>query len=270
MATILITGAATGIGKATAFALAKRGHTVIATAKTDADVAMLNRLVADAGVTLTTHRLDVTSEADRAQISAWAPEIVINNAAEGQSGPLSDVPLDVLRDVHELNVVSYIAVAQAAIPAMMERGSGRIINVSSMAGIFSVPFFGPYGMTKYAVEVASDDLRLELAPFGIKVSLIEPGAIATGFNERMIASKESWFGSKSLFWKDKPRIDRVDARLIRDQAPVEAVLPAMIHAVESKRPQVRYTAPAYLSILSSFMSLFPYHVQDRIKHRLYK
>jgi short-subunit dehydrogenase len=262
MARVLITGAASGIGRAASVALARRGHEVIATARTEADVEALCAMAKLEGVCLKAAVLDVTNPHDRKQVIAWDPDVVINNAATGQSGPLADVPLDVLRATYETNVISSVAVAQAALPRMLVRGRGRIIMVSSLAGKFAIPYLGPYCMSKFALEAASDILRREISHHGIKVAIIEPGAIDTGFNERMNESKHDWFDPDCLLWGDRARIGRAEASLVRKQAPVHHVVKAIIHAVESSSPQRRYVAPGYLSLWSKLGEMMPSWLMD--------
>lgn len=262
MATIVITGAASGIGRAVSVALARRGHSVVATARTDADAQALALMGQEEQVNLTAARLDITDPNDRAQLAQWNPDIIINNAATGQSGPLTDVPLDVVRMTLETNVVSSLGVIQEVLPTMLARGSGRIIIVSSLAGRYAIPYLGPYCMSKFATEAMGDVLRREVKDKGIHVSLIEPGAIDTGFNERMNQSKYAWFNEQSLAWPDHDRIAQAEARLTRNQAPITHVVRALVHAVESSRPQARYVAPSYLTPLRALASL-PSWIQDR-------
>ena len=180
--TILVTGAGSGFGKAAAIELASRGHAVIATTET---IEQADALRAEQP-SLTTMKLDVTSADDVAQVAALEVDVLINNAGMGVMGPMATVPMDKVRAVFEVNVFGMVAMSQAVIPGMKERGWGRIINVSSVAGILASPLTSPYAMTKHAVEAFTKSLRGELAPHGIDVTKVNPGPYNTGFNDRMV------------------------------------------------------------------------------------
>ncbi len=179
---ILITGAGSGFGRLAAFELADRGHTVFATTETAAQADALAAERAD----ITAMKLDVTDAADVAQAATLNLDVLINNAGVGVLGPMATVPLDKVRLSFEVNVIAMVAMCQAVIPGMLERGSGRIINVSSIAGVLASPQGSPYCMTKHAVEAFTKSLRGELAPHGIDVTKVNPGPYDTGFNDRMV------------------------------------------------------------------------------------
>ncbi len=180
--TILVTGAGSGFGKGAAIELAARGHAVIATTETNAQADDLRA----ENPALTTMKLDVTSAEDVAQVAALEVDVLINNAGMGVMGPMATVPMERVRAVFEVNVFGMVAMSQAVIPGMKERGWGRIINVSSVAGILASPLTSPYSMTKHAVEAFTKSLRDELAPHGIDVTKVNPGPYNTGFNDRMV------------------------------------------------------------------------------------
>src|SRR4051794_35878812 len=173
---ILITGCTSGIGKATAEALAAAGHTVYATGR------LAPRIEGATGLVL-----DVT---DRAQAQAVVAAIeeehgsigaLVNNAGYGISGAVEAVSLDAFRQVFETNAVGYMRMAQLVLPKMREAGHGRIINVGSVAGRVTMPGAGPYSATKFAIRALNDALRFEVRGFGIDVVLVEPGPIRTQF-----------------------------------------------------------------------------------------
>lgn len=180
--TILVTGAGSGFGKGAAIELAARGHAVIATTET---IEQADALRAE-NPAVTTMKLDVTSAEDVAKVAALEVDVLINNAGMGVMGPMATVPMDKVRAVFEVNVFGMVAMSQAVIPGMKERGWGRIINVSSVAGILASPLTSPYAMTKHAVEAFTKSLRDELAPHGIDVTKVNPGPYNTGFNDRMV------------------------------------------------------------------------------------
>ncbi|MDA8341737.1 MAG: SDR family NAD(P)-dependent oxidoreductase, partial [Actinomycetota bacterium] len=191
--TVMITGAGSGFGRGASLALAGRGHRVIATTETDEQAEALRVEAPE----LTVEKLDITTgDVDRA--ASWDIDVLINNAGAGQTGPMADVPLDRVRRLFEVNVFGTLAVTQAVLPKMVARGSGRIIIMSSIAGVISGPAFGPYSMTKHALEAMGKAMRSELAGQGIDVTLVNPGPYLTGFNDRMADSMWEWFGQGSL------------------------------------------------------------------------
>jgi NAD(P)-dependent dehydrogenase (short-subunit alcohol dehydrogenase family) len=180
--TIVITGAGSGFGKGAAIELAGRGHRVIATTETDAQAEALSAEHPQ----VTALKLDVTDAADVARVADLDPDVLINNAGFGVMAPLSSVPLEQLKAGFEVNVFGMVAMSQAVIPSMKAKGTGRIINMSSIAGVLSGPMTAPYAMTKHAVEAFSTALRDELAPYGIDVTKLNPGPYDTGFNDDMV------------------------------------------------------------------------------------
>ncbi|HTK16232.1 MAG TPA: SDR family oxidoreductase [Acidimicrobiia bacterium] len=171
---ILVTGAARAIGRATAVECARRGHEVVATARDD-------RLLEDLDVAKRL-ALDVTDLASvRAAVSAAGElDAVVNNAALSGAGPLEDFPMDRLQLIMDTNTYGALRVVQELVPAWRERGSGVIVNVSSVQGRVSTPLEGAYAASKYALEALSETLHYELAHFGIRVVIVEPGYIAPG------------------------------------------------------------------------------------------
>lgn len=182
MANILITGAGSGFGKGGAVELASRGHNVIATTETQEQA---DALTAE-HPNLNAMKLDVTDAADVAKAAGLDVDVLVNNAGFGLMAPLSTVPLDRMRKGFDVNVFGMVAMSQAVIPTMKARKRGRIINMSSIAGVFSGPMTAPYAMTKHAVEAFTRSLRDELAPYGIDVTKLNPGPYNTGFNDFMV------------------------------------------------------------------------------------
>jgi short-subunit dehydrogenase len=190
---VMITGAGSGFGKQTSIALAARGHHVIATTETDDQASALQSEAPE----LTVERVDITGD-DVAKVADWDIDVLINNAGAGQTGPMADVPMDRVRHLFDVNVFGTLAVTQRVLPGMVARGSGRVIIMSSIAGVMVGPSFGPYSMTKHALEAMGKAMRAELAPLGVDVCLVNPGPFNTGFNDRMAESMWEWFGDGSL------------------------------------------------------------------------
>ncbi len=217
--TVMITGAGSGFGKGASLALAARGHHVIATTETDAHA---DALRAEAPQ-LTVEKLDITT-ADVAKAAKWDIDVLINNAGAGQTGPMADVPLDRVRHLFEVNVFGTLAVTQHVLGRMVAKGSGRVIIVSSIAGVMSGPSFGPYSMTKHALEAMGKAMRAELAPQGIDVTLLNPGPYLTGFNDRMADSMWEWFDDGSLNAPATPMFEMMRDFVTKGQMdPVEVV-----------------------------------------------
>lgn len=178
---ILITGCSTGIGQALARELHGRGRRVLATAR------RLDSLAPLAAEGLLTAALDVDAPDSIAALMArldsegLSVAMLVNNAGYGAMGPLAELAADELERQFRTNVFSLMALTRAVIPGMVARRGGRIINVGSVSGVLVTPFSGAYCATKAAVHALSDALRMELAPFGIDVIIVQPGAIRSQF-----------------------------------------------------------------------------------------
>ncbi|WP_018353088.1 SDR family oxidoreductase [Longispora albida] len=182
---VLITGCSTGIGHATAARLAASGRwQVWATARNPETLAGL----AEAGAI--TRRLDTTDEASMTAVAEEIGEVhaLVNNAGYGEYGPVEELPADSLRRCFETNVVGPTRLCQLVLPGMRARGEGRIVFVGSIGGMFTMPAAAGYHLTKYALESLADGLRFEVAPFGVHVSLIQPGLVRTEFGDTAVAA----------------------------------------------------------------------------------
>jgi len=178
MSSVLITGASRGIGRAIAIELSGRGHRVIATARrqeTLADLPVDQRL-----------SLDVTSQesVEAAIRDAGDIDVLVSNAGETVRAPLESVPLAEVERLFQLNTFGALRVAQGVLPAMRERGSGRLVFISSIQGRMVIPMIGPYAASKWALEAIAETLAIETGHFGIKVSVIQPGVVSSGGSER--------------------------------------------------------------------------------------
>jgi NAD(P)-dependent dehydrogenase (short-subunit alcohol dehydrogenase family) len=178
MSRVLITGASRGIGRGIAEELAARGHEVIATAR---DVSMLADLPAVARL-----QLDVTDESSvSAAVAAAGPiDALVSNAGATVRAPMETVPVVEVQRLFELNTFGALRVAQTVMPGMRERGTGKLIFISSIQGRVAIPLIGPYAASKWALEAIAETLAIEAAHFGISVHLLEPGAVTSGGAER--------------------------------------------------------------------------------------
>lgn len=239
---VLVTGASTGIGEATALRMKRAGWDVFAAARKDQDLDRLR------GAGMNAVKLDVT---DLGTIAAAREELggrplggIVNNAGVAVSGPIEFIPLHDLRGQLEVNLVGQVAVIQAFLSAVRE-GKGRIVNVSSIGGRIALPLVGPYAASKFGLEAVSDSLRRELRPWGIHVALIEPGAVKTPIWDkgRETADRlEAEMGgdARSLYGKLADRIRQETEKIPERGVEPDEVAQAIEHALTDGRPKLRY------------------------------
>ena len=240
--TVMITGAGSGFGRGASLALAERGHTVIATTETEEQAAALRAEAPQ----LTVEKLDVTTD-DVAKAAGWDLDVLIDNAGAGQTGPMADVPIDRVRRLFDVNVFGTLAVTQAVLPRMVAKGSGRVIIVSSIAGVLSAPSFGPYSMTKHALEAMGKAMRAELADQGVDVCLLNPGPYLTGFNDRMADSMWEWFGADSVNAGSTPLFEMMRDFVKNDQRDPVEVVDKMVALTEAETTEEHNFVPPELS-----------------------
>ena len=231
---VLVTGAARAIGAATAAAFFEHGWEVVATARRP-------ELLAEVPATLRLP-LDVTDDASvEACVEQAGPvDALVNNAAISESGPLERFPLDRFRAVLETNLVGALRMVQAVVPGMRQRGSGAIVNVSSVNGRVASPLGGPYAASKFALEAISEALHLELGHFGIRVVVVEPGFIAPGMKPGAEWGTEPPYDELLRQWTG------VDSSLLggEDRPGPELVGEAIVRAVTTDTPQLRWPVGA--------------------------
>lgn len=191
--TVLITGAGTGFGKESAFLLAKAGYRVIATTEAVAQIQTLKTEAKEAGLDIQFRKLDITDENDRLQAAEWDIDILLNNAGISEGGAVVDLPEDKLRRQFEVNVFGTVLLTQLFARQFIEKRKGKIVIVSSVAGITTDPFAGAYSASKHALEAFAEALHIELSEFGVQVATVNPGPILTGFNDRMFEAWEHWW-----------------------------------------------------------------------------
>jgi len=245
--TVVVSGASKGIGRACVLELARRGYRVFAGVRSAADGAVLRE---DAGERVTPLILDVTRETDVTRAAEMVRDAVgergvwglVNNAGIVVAGPLEFLPAEALREQFEVNVFGAVALTRAFLP-LLRAARGRIVNVSSVNGRLAAPFTGAYAGSKFALEALSDALRAELAPAGVAVVVIQPGAIATPIWEtsrrRAVAllpryPKDAWSHYRGV-------LDRLqDIRVPPRSAPAERVARVVARALAARRPRTRY------------------------------
>ncbi|HVY47604.1 MAG TPA: SDR family oxidoreductase, partial [Minicystis sp.] len=262
---VLITGATSGIGRHAALHLAKRGHRVIATGRNERALAELAAEARAGGHALETLRVDVTDAASidaakravDAMTDGYGLDVLVNNAGYGVLGPTEMITDADMRAQYETNVFGLMAMTRAFVPAMRARGAGRVVNVSSLGGTYTLPLFGVYNSTKYALESLSDALRMELRSFGVRVSLIEPGVIDTGFTDRSMHEVSKYQDPTSPYARVLAR-----AAELRKLTDMTAVGPACIsraieRAATARSPRARYVAPLRAGIMIGFLRAMP-------------
>ena len=247
--TVVITGASSGIGEACAIYLAQNGFQVFAGVRKEADGSALQQKVT---TNLQPLMLDVTNSEQITEAAHFVSEEVgnaglaglVNNAGIAVAGPVEFVPIDDLRWQLEVNVVGQVAVTQAFM-SLLRTAKGRIVNMGSIGGRSSTPFFGPYSASKFGLEAITDSLRLEVAPWGMHASIIEPGAVKTPIWEKGEADAKKMVEkfppeADDLYGKTMQRMMQITRSLDQAGIPPIEVAKAVFHALTAENPKNRY------------------------------
>jgi NAD(P)-dependent dehydrogenase (short-subunit alcohol dehydrogenase family) len=249
--TILITGCSTGIGRDLAGQLSAAGFRVAATAR---QVETLKDLPAELKLPLDVTRQESVDQAVSQTIKQFSRiDVLVNNAGYGIRGVVEEISDEQVKRVYDVNVFGALRMIRAVAPIMRQQAGGRIINISSIAGRIVTPANGVYSSTKFALEALSDALRWELAPFGVKVVLIEPGAIKSQFDDtaRVNGVMDSNL-STSPFRPIYLKVEEFAASMRKSEPGPEAVTKVILQSINSSRPKARYMAgvnfPANLAI----------------------
>ena len=255
---VLVTGASSGFGRATADALLQRGHRVYGTSRNPtaavSERAALIAMDVDDDASVAAGVAHVLSDAGRI-------DAVVNNAGLGYAGALEDTTVEEARRQFETNLFGVHRVCRAVLPHMRERRAGRIVNMSSLGGLVTVPFQGMYCASKYALEAYTQALRMEVRPFGIHVAMIEPGDFATGFTAHRRTTAASTGDSPYA-----ARCRSAVATMAKDEAATTDIGPvvlAAIDSIESDRPPLRYP-------VASRLQLGLVRLRDVLPQRLYE
>ena len=273
---VLITGASSGIGAACALELDRLGWRVFAGVRSQQDG---RRLAEKASARLTPLGIDVTdpaciAEAARILAEAAGPAGLaglVNNAGIAVAGPWELLPLDDLRRQLEVNVIGQVAVTQAFLP-LIRAARGRIVFMGSVSGRVASPYIGPYAASKHALEALADSLRVELRPWGIRVSILEPGSVQTPIWGKARADADRLTrqmppAGEGLYGDQIERIRVATERIAARGMPVERVVRAVVHALSARRPRTRYPLGGdtrRFLILSKFL---PDRVRDWLLRR---
>jgi short-subunit dehydrogenase len=259
---ILITGCSSGIGLDAALTLLSKGYQVFATARKPADVLMLQ----EKG--LLACQLDLTqAESIKTTLTFVLNEtggtldFLFNNGAYGQPGALEDLSTQSLKAQFETNVFGWHELTKQVIPVMRKQGHGRIIQCSSVLGFVSMAYRGAYNASKYAIEGLSDTLRLELKSSNIAVVLLQPGPINTQFRANaLVAFNENIGDAESVHQTQyQKQIERLASKTSNAKFTLEPedVTKALIHALESKKPKIRYRITVPTKLFSVFKRILP-------------
>jgi NAD(P)-dependent dehydrogenase (short-subunit alcohol dehydrogenase family) len=265
---VLISGASTGIGEACALRLADRGWHVFAGVRRDEDG---RRLTAAATGILEPVMLDVT---DAASVDEALGQVgdrltaVVNNAGVAVGGPLEYLELDEWRHQYEVNVIGHVAVTRAALPLIRAAGpGGRVVFMGSIGGRISTPLLGPYDSSKFALEAIAESLRHELAPAGIKVVLIEPGAVRTPIWDKGLRRADEMEAAlpPEALSRYQWAVDGIRKGIgiqQRNGVPPARVAEAVEQALTSSRPRARYVVGRDAKVMAAIDRLLPDSARD--------
>lgn len=275
MKTFLVTGSSTGIGEACALHLDRLGHRVYAGVRRDSDGEKLRSKASDR---MTPVLLDVTDQAaidgaaKRVESEVGALDGLVNNAGVGRGGPIEFLSLDEWRDQFEVNVFGQIAVTKAMLP-LIRAAKGRVVFIGSIGGKVSNQSLGPYNASKHSIEAIGDTLRQELHPWGIAVSIVEPGAIQTEIwtkandtVERL--EREYPQEALALYAKHVEGVKKGIEFQAKNAVPAQKVADAVEHALLSNRPKTRYLVGRDARMMSVVSSLLPDRAMDSVIRRI--
>jgi NAD(P)-dependent dehydrogenase (short-subunit alcohol dehydrogenase family) len=243
----VITGSSSGIGLESALILARNGYTTYATMRSPDKDTSIKAVVQNEGLPIRVVKLDVTDDisvknaVDHIISEAGQIDLLVNNAGYGLVGALEDLAMEEIKSQYETNLFGLIRGIQAVLPTMRKQRSGRIINISSGAGIFGFPGSSAYVGTKFAVEGLSESMAYELEPFGIKVILIEPGFIRTNFVNAVVIAKRAQ-DSASPYSELMQKMMASTTELAKYASDAELVASIILNAASNPNPRLRYLA----------------------------
>ncbi len=242
----IVTGSSSGIGYETALILARNGFRTYATMRNLEKRKPISDIATKERLELHTIKLDVTDERSvndaikTIKSDAGRIDVLVNNAGYGLAGSLEDLSMSEIKAQYETNVFGLIRVTQAVLPTMRERKSGIIVNISSIGGKMAIPLQSPYHGTKFAVEGLSESIAYDLEPFGIKVVLIEPGAIKTNFESGMVVAQKTQ-NTNSPYYNTMQKLQSSINSHFKNGTPPAKVAEVILNAITTPNPNLRYT-----------------------------
>ena len=254
--TVIVTGASCGIGLATARLFGAEGARLVLNARR-AD--RLEAVAQETGAQSVCGDItDAAVRTDLVQVAGGRVDILVNNAGYGEPGPCEAVPIEEARRQMEVNFFAAAEMVRAVLPVMRGARSGRILNVSSIAGRFGYPLFGWYCASKHALEGWSDALRLELAPFGIRVALIEPGPVRTEFFEVARARGDALMNDKQSPYREfYAGVEDIEADMMKRAAEPEDVARVLLKAACKRRVHARYAVTGMAKMMNFLLRVLP-------------
>jgi NAD(P)-dependent dehydrogenase (short-subunit alcohol dehydrogenase family) len=249
--TILITGAGSGFGEGAAIGLAQLGHKVIAGVQISPQVTALRLKVEELGLqeNLRVEKLDILDKYDVKNALKWDIDVLFSNAGYGESGPVFEIPVELVRANYETNVFAPLELAQQFITKWINaKKPGKIVFTSSMGGLFTPSGYGIYVSTKHALEAVAEALSDELKPYNIKIQTVNPGAYLTGYNETMADNAFRWLDDEKNFTKRADMKANFDALLGTPQGRLDPkeMIDAMIEIVPSDTGKFRNVVPKFV------------------------
>ncbi len=243
--TILITGAGHGFGKGVAWGLAKEGNKVIAAAQIWPQVWDLRCEAKEHAIELEVIKLDIRDDIDRRHALTYDIDILVNNAGIAEMGPMAEIPVDRVRACFETNVFSHLELMQGFVHKMIKQGcGGKVIWISSEDGIETDKFVGTYCATKHAIEAIAWAMKEELAPYGIQVATINPGAYRTGFNDVGLDTMLQWYDpEKNLIKPPDPSEMAKIAKFLSQQRDPQEMIDVMVKVIQAPNHMYRTVKP---------------------------
>jgi short-subunit dehydrogenase len=258
--TALVTGASSGIGRATAAALVARGYRVLGTSRQPGALAPEQRAT---GVEYLALDLAEDDSIEALAGTLKGVDVLVNNAGESQSGPFEELPGDALRRLFQVNVLGPVRLTQLAVPGMRERGYGRVVMVGSMLASFPLAYRSSYVATKAALKGFSNAARHEFSPFGVWLTTVEPGSINTGISDR----RTKYTAPDSPHRRDFETMLAALDRNERAGVSAERVAEVIVKAIEAARPKPRYAVGSNAGLIFPLRRVLPATVTEKLVHR---
>ena len=275
--TAIITGASSGIGEAAARQLAARGYDVALIARRRDRLELLAKQIDEAGGRAIPIEADLaddeatTRAGERALDELGRIDLLVNNAGYSPGAAIEQFSRQQLRHIFDVNLMSALHLTGMVVPHMRVQGSGRVINVGSVAGMIPAPLAIPYAATKVGLHAASDALRLELAPFGIKVALVIPGFVDTAvFDNARKGAQNLREDLSNPYRQTMFDLDELALKNLENPISPEQVANVIVKAATARRPKERYYTPFSARVQVGFLGILPPRMLDWVLGRVYK